>query len=73
MRSVVEAAVVVRLMILAHLRLLIYLRRLKEWHSRCFPEQPRAYGRAEELSGTQEGGRIYHVISGRTKKESFGI
>ena len=28
----------------------------------------RAYGRAEESSGTQEGGKIYHVTSGRMRK-----
>ena len=58
-RSVVEVAAEVRLMILAHSRLLIYPRRLEEWQFGCFPglwwTESRAYGRAEESSGTQEG------------------
>ena len=53
------AAAEVRLIILAHSRLLIYPRRLKEWQFSCFPgigwTESRAYGRAEESSGTQEG------------------
>ena len=30
--------------------------------------ESRAYGRAEETSGTQEGRDIYHVIAGRMRK-----
>ena len=58
-RGVVEAAVEVRLIILAQSRLLIYPRRLEEWQLGCFPglwwTKSRAYGRAKECSGTQDG------------------
>ena len=68
-KGVVEAAAEVRLMILAHSRLLIYHRRLEEWQFGCFPGlwsiELRAYGRAEESSGTQEGVVTYHAIAGK--------
>ena len=68
-RGVVEVAAEVRLMILAHYRLLIYLRRLEEWQFGRFPrlwwKESRAYGRAEESSGTQEGAVTWHVIAGK--------
>ena len=31
-------------------------------------QESRAYGKAEESSGTQEGGDTYHVIAGRKRK-----
>ena len=45
---------------------------LEEQQFDCLPglwsSESRAYGRAEESSGTQEGGVIYHVITDRMRK-----
>ena len=52
--------------------LLIYSLELEEWQSGSFlvlwASESRAYGRAEESSGTHEGAVAYHVIAGRMRK-----